>query len=63
MSRPKVEVFLVVDGRRWQVYDWAEVSGHKYPRHHGQHAIEFRGFVWQIGVTGIAVNSLLRQGE
>lgn len=46
-THAKVELFLVVDGRRWRVYDWAEISGAKYPRHHGQHAIEFRGFVCQ----------------
>jgi len=38
-------VFTDERGRRWRVYDWSVICGHKYRRSPGQQCAEYRGFV------------------
>jgi hypothetical protein len=37
-------VFTDDDGRRWRVYDWTVIAGHKYRRSPGEQSTEYRGF-------------------
>ena len=41
-------VFTDERGRRWKVYDWSLISGHKYRRAPGEQCAEYRGFVDEI---------------
>jgi hypothetical protein len=38
-------VFTDEAGRRWKVYDWSLICGHKYRRAPGQQCAEYRGFL------------------
>ena len=38
-------VFTDEQGRRWRVYDWSVISGHKYRRSPGEQCAEYRGFL------------------
>jgi hypothetical protein len=38
-------VFTDEQGRRWRVYDWSLICGHKYRRSPGEQCAEYRGFV------------------
>jgi hypothetical protein len=38
-------VFIDEKGRRWKVYDWSVICGHKYRRSPGEQCAEYRGFV------------------
>jgi hypothetical protein len=37
-------VFADEHGRRWRVYDWTVIAGHKYRRSPGEQSTEYRGF-------------------
>ena len=42
----RVEVFFTDrEGRRWKVYDWSLICGHKYRRSPGEQCAECRGFL------------------
>jgi hypothetical protein len=42
----RVDVFFTDEaGRRWRVYDWSVISGHKYRRRPGEQCAEYRGFI------------------
>lgn len=38
-------VFTDERSRRWKVYDWSVISGHKYRRSPGEQCAEYRGFL------------------
>ena len=38
-------LFTDHEGRRWKVYDWSLICGHKYRRSPGEQCAECRGFV------------------
>jgi hypothetical protein len=38
-------VFTDHEGRRWKVYDWSVISGHKCRRSPGEQCAEYRGFL------------------
>ena len=45
-SAMRVEVYFTdSDGRRWKVYDWSLICGHKYRRSPGEQCAECRGFL------------------
>ena len=45
-SGVRVELtFTDAEGRRWKVYDWSVISGHRYKRSPGEQCAEYRGFL------------------
>jgi hypothetical protein len=38
-------IFTDAEGRRWRVYDWNVISGHRYKRSPGEQCAEYRGFL------------------
>jgi hypothetical protein len=45
----RVEIVITDDqGRRWKVYDWSLISGHKYRRAPGEQCAEYRGFLDEL---------------
>ena len=42
----RVDVYFTdPEGRRWKVYDWSLICGHKYRRSPGEQCAECRGFL------------------